>query len=268
MGAFRSFEATARVSARLFATSRAKYILPLNSYLESPSKRNRNAWVCVMLTALWLFDRWNSLDVSVQNATPVKLTGCEWDACKIEMFSARKFESTPVGATHSCWRRRCLRFAKWILRPWVHTCTYTIWNWRPGLEVLCGNAWLVLTADTLYPTDSVYKVILQDLIPAQIRQLILYISNSKRQVNEFWWELTFAKRLCKHFVWNKLCQTPGGISGPGAAAGAHAPWGSSPDQSVFRVVLLKSAPPQIRRIFVYYYWSKYKVDGFVGDLTF
>ena len=43
----------------------------------------------------------------------------------------------------------------------------------------------------LYLTESVQKVVLQDLIPAQIRQLILYISNNRGQVDGFVWELTF-----------------------------------------------------------------------------
>ena len=32
----------------------------------------------------------------------------------------------------------------------------------------------------VYHTESVYKVVLQKSIPAQIRQLILYISNSRQ----------------------------------------------------------------------------------------
>ena len=51
-------------------------------------------------------------------------------------------------------------------------------------------------------TQSVYKVVLQKSIPAQIRQLILdyyYISNNKGYVDGFVGELTFAKRLYKQF---------------------------------------------------------------------
>ena len=53
-------------------------------------------------------------------------------------------------------------------------------------------------------TESVHTVVLQKSIPAQSRQLILYISNNKGQVDEFWWDWTFAKRLstrvypCEH----------------------------------------------------------------------
>ena len=41
---------------------------------------------------------------------------------------------------------------------------------------------------------------LQQSIPTKIRQLILYINDSKDQVEEFLGELTFAKQLLKHFV--------------------------------------------------------------------
>jgi len=51
-----------------------------------------------------------------------------------------------------------------------------------------------------YLTESVYKVVSQKSIPTQIRQLIFYISNSKEYVDGFVRELTFAKRLYKHFL--------------------------------------------------------------------
>ena len=44
------------------------------------------------------------------------------------------------------------------------------------------------------------QVVLQMSIPSQIRQLILYISNSKGHADGFVGELTSAKRLSKHFV--------------------------------------------------------------------
>ena len=53
----------------------------------------------------------------------------------------------------------------------------------------------VCTSDET-PREAVhrpFKVVLQKSIPAQIRQLILYISNSKGQVDEFVGELTSAK---------------------------------------------------------------------------
>ena len=46
-----------------------------------------------------------------------------------------------------------------------------------------------------YLTESVYKDVLQNSIPAQIRQLILYISNDKGDVDGFVRELTFAERI-------------------------------------------------------------------------
>ena len=52
----------------------------------------------------------------------------------------------------------------------------------------------------LYVAYSVYGVVLKKLIPAQIRQIILYISNDKGYVGGFVRELTFAQQLCKHFV--------------------------------------------------------------------
>ena len=49
-------------------------------------------------------------------------------------------------------------------------------------------------------TESVYTVILQKSIPAEIRQRILYISNNKGCVDEFVGESTFAKRRQTHFL--------------------------------------------------------------------
>ena len=51
-----------------------------------------------------------------------------------------------------------------------------------------------------YLTESVYTVVLQNSIPAQILQLILYMSNSEGEVNGFVRELIFANQLCKHFL--------------------------------------------------------------------
>jgi len=44
------------------------------------------------------------------------------------------------------------------------------------------------------------EVVVQKSIPTQIRQLVLYIRNSKGYVDRFWGELTSSKRLLKHFV--------------------------------------------------------------------
>jgi len=55
-----------------------------------------------------------------------------------------------------------------------------------------------------YLTESVYKVVLQNSVPAQICQRILYISNNKGQVDGFVRELTCAKRLYKHFMCDKV----------------------------------------------------------------
>ena len=48
--------------------------------------------------------------------------------------------------------------------------------------------------------QSVFKLALQKSIPTRIRQLILYISNSKGSVDEFERDSTSAKRPLKHFV--------------------------------------------------------------------
>ena len=59
---------------------------------------------------------------------------------------------------------------------------------------------LLVPPQPSYLTESVYKVVLQMSIPAQIRQRVLYISNDKGLVDEFARELTFAKQLYKHFL--------------------------------------------------------------------
>ena len=51
-----------------------------------------------------------------------------------------------------------------------------------------------------YPTQSVYNVVLQKSIPAQICERVLYISNSEGYVDDFLRELTFAKQPDKLFV--------------------------------------------------------------------
>jgi hypothetical protein len=48
-------------------------------------------------------------------------------------------------------------------------------------------------------TESVYHVVVQTSIPAQIRELTLYISENKGQVDGFVRESTFAERLHEHF---------------------------------------------------------------------
>ena len=50
-----------------------------------------------------------------------------------------------------------------------------------------------------YLAEIVYKVVLQKSIPAQIRQLILYIGHNTGYVDGFARELAFAKRPFKHF---------------------------------------------------------------------
>ena len=47
------------------------------------------------------------------------------------------------------------------------------------------------------------KVVLQKSIPAQIRLHILQIGDNKVHVDEFLGELSVAKRLDEHFMWDK-----------------------------------------------------------------
>ena len=51
-----------------------------------------------------------------------------------------------------------------------------------------------------YLTPSVFKAVLQRSTPPKNRQLIIYCHLREEYVDEFVGELTFAKRLYKHFV--------------------------------------------------------------------
>ena len=55
-------------------------------------------------------------------------------------------------------------------------------------------------AQHLYFTECLHKVVLQKSIPAQIRQLILYISKNQGQVDEYVREFVVAKRLHQHIL--------------------------------------------------------------------
>ena len=50
------------------------------------------------------------------------------------------------------------------------------------LRVLCNQ---VPSRAQSYRTESVYKYVLPNFIPAQIRLLVLYVSNDKEQVDGF-----------------------------------------------------------------------------------
>ena len=52
----------------------------------------------------------------------------------------------------------------------------------------------------VYLTESAYKIVVKKSIPAQIRQVILHISNDKDSVDGFVRELIFAKRRYKPFM--------------------------------------------------------------------
>ena len=51
-----------------------------------------------------------------------------------------------------------------------------------------------------YLTESVHTVVLQKSTPAQIHQLILYVNTYKGYSDGFVRELTFAKRLYRHYL--------------------------------------------------------------------
>ena len=67
-------------------------------------------------------------------------------------------------------------------------------------SIHCQKTFTKVFSYESYLTESVYKVVVQKSIPAQIRQRTLYISTDQRYVDEFVWELTFAKRLQNHFL--------------------------------------------------------------------
>ena len=67
---------------------------------------------------------------------------------------------------------------------------------RPDSEYLLAHRVMDEEQMKVYLTQSVFEVVLQKSILTQIRQLILYMSNSKGQVDGFVGKLTSAKRLC------------------------------------------------------------------------
>ena len=62
----------------------------------------------------------------------------------------------------------------------------------------CVTSWVGVAI--FYLTESVHKFVFQTSIPAQIRELVLYISNRNGLVDGFVRELTLAKRLYKLFL--------------------------------------------------------------------
>ena len=66
------------------------------------------------------------------------------------------------------------------------------------LLTTCPDA--LITWQVIACPEDAFQVVLQKSIPAQIRQLILYISNNEGQVDGFVRELSFAKRRYKHFL--------------------------------------------------------------------
>ena len=90
----------------------------------------------------------------------------------------------------------------------------------PLLDFMHSSPCPLSSARPLFdPTQTVFEDVLQRLIPTQIRQLILYIRNSKGYFDGFVRELTSAKHLYKHFLRAKLvpcCTTAiphGGLQG-------------------------------------------------------
>jgi len=70
--------------------------------------------------------------------------------------------------------------------------------WMPGEAppALRGAS----TQPCIFISHSVFQVVLQKSITTKNRQLIIYISSYKGQVDGFLWKMTFAKRLSKRFV--------------------------------------------------------------------
>ena len=89
------------------------------------------------------------------------------------------------------------------------------------------------------PAQRLHRVVLPKSILEQIRQLILHVSNSKRQVDRFVRELTFAEQFINDFVRYQV-----GLARitPGADDETHA----EPAKSVYNVVLHKSIPARNR----------------------
>jgi hypothetical protein len=103
-------------------------------------------------------------------------------------------------------------------------------------------------------------------VSAQIRQLILHISHSKGLVDGFVGELTFAKRLEKRFVGSAKIEKEFKKRTEGVASLKYAlqPYLS---ESVYRVVLQRSIPIQIRQLILYIRNIEGQVDGCMGELT-
>ena len=69
---------------------------------------------------------------------------------------------------------------------------------RPQLETLLVEFTdVTFKANPSYLTEGVYEVVAQKLIPAQTRQLVLHISNNKRQVCA---GIGFCKRLYEYIL--------------------------------------------------------------------
>jgi len=62
---------------------------------------------------------------------------------------------------------------------------------------------MVCHSTRVYLTERVHKVILQKSILVRIRQLILHYYSYKGSVDGFVQELTLAKQLCQHLLWDK-----------------------------------------------------------------
>jgi hypothetical protein len=79
-----------------------------------------------------------------------------------------------------------------------------LWGWvfLVSKVHLCGKIWRQVCTPKArsYLTESAYKVVLQKSVPAQIRPLILYVSNDIGQVDGFVRELTFVNQLDKHLL--------------------------------------------------------------------
>ena len=75
-----------------------------------------------------------------------------------------------------------------------------LWSWsKPKINWADLNVWQKVTDFQCYLTESVYNVVQQKSVPAQIREHIPQIGDNTGYVDRFVEELTFSKRLYKHF---------------------------------------------------------------------
>ena len=79
--------------------------------------------------------------------------------------------------------------------PWGMVQIRQLVEFKPSVKVSGAELGASGRTSRFHITQSALEAVLKKSIPTQIRQLILYISNSKGQVDRFVGELASAKRL-------------------------------------------------------------------------